>query len=702
MTRFTLQFSDLDKQLRNMSEAIATLERNVANPFFAAVLDGNPTEGDTTTNSNKGPTNAFTEAASKAEKHNSQENDSQASEALKSIPLNHDDHSVHTKLFYLNRQTDKNSQLLNTINDLVNDLSSWKSNMSKEVQDKLDCETYDNDIAETQELLATLQQDSAISSSKLLTIQKQVDNLISHQYQQSQTDKLRKSANNSPEHSNRGTPLNRMTSHQRDKSSFSKAAGSFLSPGGSDERGHRSPEHSEHSPAMSATGSHSFTTREVQSLKKIIGHVPEIDDGLQKAMTENKEMAAQLHDVKMTSDSLLDMSRQLRGIQEFMSKATEFWESDMAGVKEQIDKSEVSTKSHFNAKIEAMKEEIQNIRSEEIESLKDRMDEIKERAQQSMNLVQDSRKSFKVAIGALKTAHTSDGNSLLGNLVKISPSGDIVPKTSADQKEEMMSKLNNEQLRKELEKVHREVRWKLKDFRKYLEQKVSHIDLKPMEVKLNRIEKEMTHLSTQVPSKKALNFFERKIREMLEFHNDALLSKKPLAGWSCGSCQKEIHHFKDRKNDRTERNKISVNRAGKGFSRVLLGADEELLKEVADERQKQRVQNFEERRFHHTGRRVVEPTLSLPERALSDLYSMPGVNESLTRSPRDIDESSSSMTKMARTQSSKVIYEEAEKLIQLSEGFNLMAAGANDDVGGGSNTAASMFDSTKDVGLIDP
>jgi len=167
----------------------------------------------------------------------------------------------------------------------------------------------------------------------------------------------------------------------------------------------------------------------------------------------------------------------------------------------------------------------------------------------------------------------------------------------------------------------------------------------------------------------------------------------------CGSCQKEIHHFKDRKNDRTERNKISVNRAGKGFSRVLLGADEELLKEVADERQKQRVQNFEERRFHHTGRRVVEPTLSLPERALSDLYSMPGVNESLTRSPRDIDESSSSMTKMARTQSSKVpllmgpfqgstpIYEEAEKLIQLSEGFNLMAAGANDDVGGGSNTA---------------
>mmetsp|Transcript_32449 Transcript_32449/g.32152 ORF Transcript_32449/g.32152 Transcript_32449/m.32152 type:complete len:183 (-) Transcript_32449:28-576(-) len=92
-------------------------------------------------------------------------------------------------------------------------------------------------------------------------------------------------------------------------------------------------------------------------------------------------------------------------------------------------------------------------------------------------------------------------------------------------------------------------------------------------------------------TKKALKYLERLIREIYESPGkerrdgeDAMLAKKPLGGWSCASCEKQLEKLAGRVANYQPWNKMPhrdpadrIARAGPGFSRMLATVNPEML-----------------------------------------------------------------------------------------------------------------------------
>lgn len=91
-------------------------------------------------------------------------------------------------------------------------------------------------------------------------------------------------------------------------------------------------------------------------------------------------------------------------------------------------------------------------------------------------------------------------------------------------------------------------------------------------------------------TKKALKDLEFQLRKILEFimskkeGDDAMLSRKPLGGYSCLSCEKNLEQLLGRKADHQPWNRMPyrdpadrIARVGPGFSRMLSTVQPELL-----------------------------------------------------------------------------------------------------------------------------
>ena len=91
-------------------------------------------------------------------------------------------------------------------------------------------------------------------------------------------------------------------------------------------------------------------------------------------------------------------------------------------------------------------------------------------------------------------------------------------------------------------------------------------------------------------TKKALKDLEFQLRKILEFimskreGDDAMLSRKPLGGYSCASCEKGLEQLLGRKADHHAWNRMPyrdpadrIARVGPGFSRMLSTVQPELL-----------------------------------------------------------------------------------------------------------------------------
>jgi len=127
-----------------------------------------------------------------------------------------------------------------------------------------------------------------------------------------------------------------------------------------------------------------------------------------------------------------------------------------------------------------------------------------------------------------------------------------------------------------------------------LSKKASMEDLKALEEhikqKLKEIAEEfMRKFAEKIETKRALKFLEKQIREHETFKvipegDDAMLARKPLGGWSCGSCQKELEKLMGKVAPYQTWNRMPyrdpadrIARAGPGFSRMLASIQPESL-----------------------------------------------------------------------------------------------------------------------------
>jgi DNA repair exonuclease SbcCD ATPase subunit len=137
-----------------------------------------------------------------------------------------------------------------------------------------------------------------------------------------------------------------------------------------------------------------------------------------------------------------------------------------------------------------------------------------------------------------------------------------------------------------LEKQIKDLFAKIKELEDLINKKVSIEDLKALEdlfkQKLKELAEEfMRKFAEKLETKRALKFLEKQIRETETFRSipegdDAMLARKPLGGWSCASCQKELEKLMGRAAPYQPWNRMPyrdpadrIARAGPGFSRML-------------------------------------------------------------------------------------------------------------------------------------
>ena len=145
-----------------------------------------------------------------------------------------------------------------------------------------------------------------------------------------------------------------------------------------------------------------------------------------------------------------------------------------------------------------------------------------------------------------------------------------------------------------LEKQLKDLSSKIKELEDLLNKKASIEDLKALEellkLKLKELAEEfMRKFAEKLETKRAFKFLEKQIRENETFKSipegdDAMLARKPLGGWSCASCQKELEKLMGRAAPYQPWNRMPyrdpadrIARAGPGFSRMLASIQPESL-----------------------------------------------------------------------------------------------------------------------------
>ena len=137
-----------------------------------------------------------------------------------------------------------------------------------------------------------------------------------------------------------------------------------------------------------------------------------------------------------------------------------------------------------------------------------------------------------------------------------------------------------------IEKHQKDLTSKLKELEDSISKKASIEDLKALEELLKQklkdlAEEFMRKFAEKIETKRAIKFLEKTIRETETFKSipegdDAMLARKPLGGWSCASCQKELEKLMGRAAPYQPWNRMPyrdpadrIAKAGPGFSRML-------------------------------------------------------------------------------------------------------------------------------------
>ena len=136
------------------------------------------------------------------------------------------------------------------------------------------------------------------------------------------------------------------------------------------------------------------------------------------------------------------------------------------------------------------------------------------------------------------------------------------------------------------EKMYRDFMNKFREFEDALAKKASIEDLRALEEMLKGMIKDLgdefnKKFAEKIETKRALKYLEKQIREQDTFKaipegDEAMLARKPLGGWSCASCQKELEKLMGKVAPYQPWNKMPyrdpadrIARAGPGFSRML-------------------------------------------------------------------------------------------------------------------------------------
>lgn len=144
------------------------------------------------------------------------------------------------------------------------------------------------------------------------------------------------------------------------------------------------------------------------------------------------------------------------------------------------------------------------------------------------------------------------------------------------------------------EKAIKDLWAKIKELEELIGKKASMDDLKALEELIKQKIKElaeefMRKFAEKIETKRALKFLEKQIREHETFKSipegeDAMLARKPLGGWSCASCQKELEKLIGKVAPYQAWNRMPyrdpadrISRAGPGFSRMLASIQPESL-----------------------------------------------------------------------------------------------------------------------------
>ena len=152
----------------------------------------------------------------------------------------------------------------------------------------------------------------------------------------------------------------------------------------------------------------------------------------------------------------------------------------------------------------------------------------------------------------------------------------------------IMLKIQQEgkELKEKTDKSSKDLWQKIKELEENLNKKVSIEKLKELEdmllQKLREMYEEMIkRFADKNETKKSLKYLEKLIRENFSIKeikdgDDAMLARKPLGGWSCASCQKDLEKLMGKKAPYYAWNKMPfrdpadrIARVGPGFSRML-------------------------------------------------------------------------------------------------------------------------------------
>lgn len=160
----------------------------------------------------------------------------------------------------------------------------------------------------------------------------------------------------------------------------------------------------------------------------------------------------------------------------------------------------------------------------------------------------------------------------------------------------LVVKLQNEakELKEKTDKSSKDIWNKLRDLEEQLNKKASLEKLKELEdlllSKLKELSDEfLKRFADKNETKRALKYLEKLIKDsesikIVRDGDDAMLARKPLGGWSCASCQKDLeklmgkiapYHAWNKMPYRDPADRIA--RVGPGFSRMLATVQPELL-----------------------------------------------------------------------------------------------------------------------------
>ena len=145
---------------------------------------------------------------------------------------------------------------------------------------------------------------------------------------------------------------------------------------------------------------------------------------------------------------------------------------------------------------------------------------------------------------------------------------------------------DTKEIKDKVDKSWKELWTKIKEIEDSLNKKAGLDKLKELEDYINKKLKELfdeciAKFSDKIETKRALRYLEKLLKETeptktIRDGDDAMLARKPLGGWSCASCQKDLEKLMGKIAPYQAWNKLPyrdpadrIARAGPGFSRML-------------------------------------------------------------------------------------------------------------------------------------